>query len=420
MKRVVFAVLFLFLAAFSFAQQQPPDWLQKAKVVMSQEHTPPLTAQTAQNGSSSLTLAKPDKTAQRAEPPKPAPAAPQPAPVKETPAPQPKAQPVNDNPNNVDWVKSNTSNFDIRSERRRSGVMTPNLGMRFETAHQILKRNIPWMEGSKISVYVYQDRASFLRNERAVAANWSGAFYSPDDNRMVMYDEPGQNEDMMSHFTHELTHLFVDNFFNPPGASHPPMEPPIWLNEGLAVNMEDIANDEKGGVWTNDLIVINIFSEADARRLQAAAKNPNRPQIGREQARRIAQERNILTDKTVSFRDFGAFLSQKSYDEAVKNNNIDNWYLQAYAMVRFLFRPGNAKYPEKRMQFEQLTKMLNAFEPVKDAAGNNRRDAQGRALMRRYPAQQALRKAYGFRDIADFEQKFWKWLLEMQQQERAK
>ena len=89
-------------------------------------------------------------------------------------------------------------------------------------------------------------------------------------------------------------------------------------------------------------------------------------------------------------------------------------------MVRFLFRQKNTAYADKRMQFEQFTKLLKTFEDKKDANGNIIRDKNGKPVKKRISTEYALRKAYGFKDMQDFENRFWKWLREMQTQERQK
>ena len=299
-------------------------------------------------------------------------------------------------------------------QKQTSGIMTPNLGMKFETVYQILSKNISWMMSGKAKVYVYQNRQSFLKNE-PVASSWSGAFFSPTEDRIVMYDEPNNTSKMLSQFTHELTHLFVEEFYNPPSEGYK-LEPPIWLNEGLAVNMEDISSSTKGGVWANDLVVINIISQSEKLKLLSRLRSGQ----GLTAEERRAAASNMVTAKTVVFTNFADFVKSSSYDIAERKGDVENWYFQAYAMVRFLFRSKNSNYPDKRIQFEQFTKLMKTFEDKKDAKGNVMRDEHGRKIKKRMSTEAALKKAYGFRNMQDFEAKFWKWLIEMQRQERQK
>ena len=294
----------------------------------------------------------------------------------------------------IKWNEKASGNFNVYSQPRTGGVPTPNLNLKFETVHQILRKNIPWLMAGKSDVYVYQNRADFLRYEPQ-AMSWSGAFFSPADTCIVMYDEPKNIDNIIAQFSHELTHLFAEGFFNPDSAE----EPPVWLNEGLAVNMEDISANYGGGVWASDLIMINILPAP------GAAKTGGRLQLrtsvlGGGSARQRYPGGPALSDKTIYFKGFGSFMLDESYDKAVAGNYADDWYFQAYAMVRFLFKPFLAQYPEKRMQFEQFTKLLAAKDRPSSMA--------------------ALKAAYGFKDAAAFETAFYKWLYALQKTERDK
>ena len=214
-----------------------------------------------------------------------------------------------------------------------------------------------------------------------------------------MYDEPDNVDKMLSQFQHELTHLFVENYFCPKGSAKP--EPPIWLNEGLAVNMEDIANKSSGGVWANDLIVMNLIPSPKS---PAASLRPPRP----------------ISNADVQFIKFSDFIKNDSYDSAVAAGKVQDWYMQAYAMVRFLFKPYNNQYPEKRIQFEQFTKLLNTYQNKRNSKGKLLKDEAGRQIKTRLSVAAALKKAYGYNSIDDFELKFWQWLYQYQTDERAK
>lgn len=325
-----------------------------------------------------------------------------------------KQNPYSDN-TGIAWIDSSSSHFNLKVEPHNKIIMTPNLGMRFETVYQILNRNISWMLGGKASVYVYQNKPDFLKYEPSAAA-WSGAFYSASQNRIVMYDEPNNTNKMISHFMHELTHLFVQNFFNPPDRKID-VEPPIWLNEGLAVNMEDIAINNNGGAWNEDLVYAVISpptrgTSASAREIGgtevATLQTVNSPlSLG-------ARARMFNTNQGIKFQNFRDFVKMESYDKAEKANLTDIWYFQAFAMVRFLFRPDESVQPKKRMQFEYFTKLLSDIEEKKDANGKPLRNARGQIMLQRTSLETALNKAYGFKDTDDFEDKFWPWLYQYQ------
>ncbi len=301
----------------------------------------------------------------------------------------------------INWRDNSSTNFIIKAEPQKKGIGTPNLAMRFQTIYQRLRQNITWMMGDKVSVVVYANRASFLHHEKL--SGWTGAFFDPAKNRIVMYDEPNNADRMIELFSHELTHLFVDRFFDPKTrAFH--TESPVWLNEGLAVNMEDVSITPTGANWADDLIYLNILSASDRRALQQTANAVRKPgQTGDMPVR--------VPFGTVFFANFADFMDDKSYNRAEAAGDVENWYRQAYAMVRFLFRPYNAPNPEKKMQFQQFTEEINKAAAVPAV--------NGATFGRVSPAAQmaALKKAYGFKDAADFERKFWQWMQE--QRKRA-
>jgi hypothetical protein len=310
----------------------------------------------------------------------------------------------------VRWNKRLSGNFTVYSQPRTQGVPTPNLNLKFETVYQILRKNIQWLVAGRSDVYVYQAKADFLKYEPR-ARSWSGAMFVPDDNCIVMYDDTKDSKNLISQFTHELTHLFFEDFFNPPAGKAAYAEPPIWLNEGLAVNMEDISANYRGGVWANDLILYNIYPPSPA-----AAAQKQAPRLQTSSGRVFGSGSALgardgggyaggprLSDKRAVFKDFRQFIRQDSIDNASAGGWVDDWYFQAYAMVRFLFKPYNAQYPENRLQFEQLLKEFNASRRADSAA-----------------VEAALKKAYGYKDIADFETRFYRWLYAMQKVGREK
>lgn len=315
----------------------------------------------------------------------------------------------------IKWIKSDFGNLQIKIEPHKGTLQTPNLAMQFAEVFQMLRQNISWMIPGKINVEVYQNKKSFLHYNSELTDDWSGAFFDPEQNIIVMYDEPKHQVHMMKKFTHELTHLFFENTFNPPDSKAPKKEPPVWLNEGLAVNMEDIAKTPQGGVWDRDLIVINIFSDGEHEVLKERKNNGGLSQKEREGFRKFA-----VSDKVVFFKDFGEFMEQDSYDKAVAAGKVDDWYLQAYAMVRFLFRPSNSSAPEKRMQFEQFVKTISTYVPKRDEKGVILVNKEGKKIMTRPDGEEALKKAYRYRNVREFEEDFWKWITIYQAKGRRK
>lgn len=309
----------------------------------------------------------------------------------------------------IKWVSSNLGGFQIKIEPHTRGMMTPNLAMQFNSIFQMLRQNVEWMIPGTVNVEVYQDKKSFLEHNRDIAEDWSGALFDPNRNIIVMYDEPNRQKQMMKKFTHELTHLFVENTFNPPNSKAPRKEPPIWLNEGLAVNMEDIAQTPHGGVWNHDLIVINIFSGGEYETLKARKETGGLTQKEKDGLRKFA-----VSDKIVFFQNFVDFIEPDSYDKALAKGKVDDWYLQAYAMVRFLFRPDNSQTPSKRMQFKQFMETLAKYSPKVDKSGKPVLSTDGKKIMVRPTEEEALKTAYKYQSILAFEEDFWRWITTYQ------
>lgn len=315
----------------------------------------------------------------------------------------------------IKWISSNLGGFQIKIEPHTRGMMTPNLAMQFNEVFQMLRQNIAWMIPGKVNIEVYQDKKSFLMHNRDIADDWSGAFFDPGRNIIVMYDEPSHQKQMMKKFAHELTHLFVENTFNPPNSKAPKKEPPVWLNEGIAVNMEDLAKTPHGGVWNHDLVVINIFSGGEHETLKRRKETGGLSKEEKDALRRFA-----VSDKIVFFKNFVDFMEPDSYDKALASGKVDDWYLQAYAMVRFLFRSTNSATPNKHMQFQQFMTALAKYSVKTDEAGQPVLSADGKKIMVRPSEEEALKIAYKYQNILAFEADFWRWLTAFQAQGRRK
>lgn len=315
----------------------------------------------------------------------------------------------------IKWIDSNFGTLKIKVEPHTQSVMTPNLAMQFKNVFQMLRQHIDWLIPSEVKVEVYQNKPSFLYYNRSVTEDWSGAFFDPGRNIIVMYDEPKRQRHMFKKYAHELTHLFIENTFNPPASKAPRREPPVWLNEGLAVNMEDIAQTPQGDVWNNDLVLINIFSEGQHRALQERKKNG-----GLTDNEKRAISKFAVTNEIVFFQNFADFMEPDSYDKALQRGKVDDWYLQAYAMVRFLFRPSNSSNSANRMKFKQFTEALYTYVYKKDGNGRFVLSSDGKKIKSRPSEEEALQNVYRFKNIYDFERQFWAWLKKYQAEERKK
>jgi hypothetical protein len=88
------------------------------------------------------------------------------------------------------------------------------------------------MTDKKIDVYLYASRDSFLKG-RFNPPPWSGGLMADSDGQKVLaVFEPLDT----SVAAHELTHLYFHTYFDEKSVS-----PPAWLDEGLAVMLQDEA-----------------------------------------------------------------------------------------------------------------------------------------------------------------------------------
>ena len=108
---------------------------------------------------------------------------------------------------------------------------------------------------------------------------------------------------------------------------------------------------------------------------------------------------------------FEDFMQEGSLEAAEGTNRLQDWYLQAYLMVRFLLNPGGGSSPSHRIQFEQFTRLIAEGEAVRNpSTGFLVKDARGKQVYEPYSVEKALSKAYRYNNIATFEDAFWKWL----------
>ena len=305
----------------------------------------------------------------------------------------------------VTWGMSKSTHFDIYTQKRSEGIPSSNMAMTFETAYQTLSRFIPWMMSGRVRVFVYQDRASYLRYEPNAHA-WSRAVAYPTRGEVVVYDEPGKAQDLKEAFTHELTHIFTQQFFD----SHKTgkMMTPLWLDEGLAVMMEDHAyNGAKGGPWANDFNTLN-FQRSPASTVGGGFGSSS-SMFGSSSGKRFTGG-SKRRGKPLFFVPFEDFMKEDSLQVAEGRNKTQDWYFQAYAMVRFLLNPSGSSSPSNRMQFEQFTRLLSQGEVKRDpSTGFLVKDKNGKTVYEPYSVEKALGKAYHYPTASSFEDAFWRW-----------
>ncbi|MDD7579135.1 MAG: DUF2268 domain-containing putative Zn-dependent protease [Elusimicrobia bacterium] len=318
---------------------------------------------------------------------------------KTVPAPNKKFNPNAFRPG-VTWQPSKSTHFDIYTQKRSSGISSSNMSMTFESAYQTLRRFIPWMMSSRVRVFVYQDHDSYLRHEPNAKA-WTRALAYPTRGEIVVYDEPGKNQELKEVFTHELTHIFTQQFFDKHKTGR--IMTPNWLDEGLAVLLEDQAyNGMKGGPWANDFKNLNFQRDPS----ETVASFGSSSMFG-SSAKRLTSKR---PGKPVYFTPFEEFMDEGSLAAAEGRGKTEEWYFQAYSMVRFLLNPAGGASPSNRMQFQQLTTLMAEGEPVRNpSTGFLMKDSRGKTVYQPYSAEKALGRAYRYNNVANFEDAFWRW-----------
>ncbi len=311
----------------------------------------------------------------------------------------------------VQWLPSKSTHFDIYTQKPNGSIGSANMAMTFETAYDTLRRFIPWMMSGRVRVFVYQDHNSYLRYEPNAKA-WTRAVAYPTRGEIVVYDEPGKTQELKEVFAHELTHIFTQQFFDKHQTGR--IMTPTWLDEGLAVLVEDqMFGGKQGGPWDRDYRTLRF--ERDPKTMPASFGSKSmfggfqpKPFTPISQRGKGSINRR---GKPVRLEPFEAFMQEGSLDAAEGQNKVQKWYLQAYLMVRFLLNPAGGMSPSNRMQFEQFTRLIADGEAVRNpSTGFLVKDARGKQVYEPYSVESALGRAYRYNNIAAFEDNFWKWL----------
>lgn len=301
----------------------------------------------------------------------------------------------------VEWIPSSTTHFTIYTQKRDNGISSSNMGMTFESAYSTLRRNIPWMMSDKVRVFVYQDHNSYLKHEPNAKA-WTRALAYPTRGEIVVYDEPGKQQELKEVFTHELVHIFTQKFFDKYKTGR--LMTPSWLDEGLAVYMEDQAyNGSKGGPWANDFKTLNFQRSKETQMANFSSSN----MFGGARSFTTGQRGG---GKPLYFMPFDEFMQEGSLASMEGKGKAQDWYFQAYSMVRFLLNPAGSLSPSNRMQFEQFTRLMSQGEQVRDPrTGFPAKDRNGKPVYKPYSAEKALGRSYRYNSTANFEDAFWRW-----------
>ena len=179
----------------------------------------------------------------------------------------------------------------------------------------------PWMLKYKAKIYIYENQEKYLKGEFKPPV-WSKGLAFFDKKSIVVYDMQDMQK-LKATISHELTHLYFESFF-----SQNLKYPPQWLNEGLAVFMEDMSYDGEGP-WKTAL----KYSDENIY---------------------------IKLDK----------FFQTDVDKLSNSNEIANWYLQAYGIVTYLYSPQNRlafkKFCDLEREKDKLEENLWKAYRIKD------------------------------------------------------
>ncbi|MBT3955559.1 MAG: hypothetical protein HN833_02930 [Elusimicrobiaceae bacterium] len=273
------------------------------------------------------------------------------------------------------WTSYTTANFIIKKEKNSNGLSSPNLSMNLEKIYSTLRLNIGWMMNGKITVYIYSSYENYLKGEGENAYG-SRALAYPLENTIAFYDNKENFTNTKQDIAHEIVHMFTTRYFNPDQDPNLDM-PPRWIDEGMATLLEDsTSSTPENKVWDNLLLNNNIKSYKDEK------KKDKKFTFSFNKKEEPEEDENIIY--FTKFEDFFA-----------ENQNYSlNWYIQAYAIVRYLFNPYDSKIAKRKVQFEQFCELIK----------------EGRDL------EYALRKVYHYRNFNNLEQKFWKWYKKIQSQ----
>lgn len=232
----------------------------------------------------------------------------------------------------VRWHALTSPHFRIMYE---SSWSPASISLEMERMYSSMRLNLamfaPWMVRERSRIYIYSSAQDYLRGEFHPPP-WSKGLAFVQKKTIVVYDT-GDIMKLKAVIAHELTHLYFESYF-----AEKLKYPPQWLNEGLAVNMEESVYPN-GGPWTKAL---PYFSPA----------------------RRIP---------------FDRFFGTRT-DDLHSDAQIADWYLQAFGTVKYLYQP------HKRLQFKAFCEAIRDGESVNDALWSYYRTREGADFSRKWTA----------------------------------
>ena len=189
----------------------------------------------------------------------------------------------------------------------------------------------PWMVKEKTKIYIYASQESYLNGEFR-PPQWSKGLAYFSKKTVVVFDT-GDIVKLKAVIVHELSHLYFEDFFG-----EKLKYPPQWLNEGLAVYMEE-SSFPGGGPWGRALAF-------------------------------------FPPERQAAYPDFFSL----KIDQLKSDTNISDWYLQAYGTVLYLYRP------HTRVQFKAFCEAVRSGEKIEDALWKGYRVREGGDFGRKWSA----------------------------------
>jgi len=230
------------------------------------------------------------------------------------------------------WRVKSSPHFEVLHESAWSpSSIILELERMYSTTRLTMSMFAPWMTTEKSKIYIYASQGSYQRGEFS-PPKWSKGLAYASKKTVVVYDT-GDLFKLKAVIAHELGHLYFEGYFAEKLAY-----PPQWLNEGLAVYLEDRVFTE-GGPWSCSLSY-------------------------------FPKERRIPPAKF-----FDAELDKLKSDDA-----ISYWYLQSFATVSYLYKP------QTRLQFKNFCSALRDGADVKTALWKTYRIRDRRDFARKWTA----------------------------------
>ena len=216
-------------------------------------------------------------------------------------------------PPGASWHLKSAPHFEIYHESSWS----PNsVTLELERLYGKLRLNVsmfaPWMMKEKTRIYIYRNQETYLKGE-FTPPKWSKGLAYFSKKTIVVYDT-GDTVKLRAVIAHELTHLYFESFYG----EHIKY-PPQWLNEGLAVMMEDLSYSVDSP-WSQGL-------------------------------------KFVPKEKIMPLEDFFRLQLEQLDSDA----EIGYWYLESFGAVSYLFRP------HMRLQFKNFCDLLRKGEPLNSA-----------------------------------------------------